>query len=172
VIKLLVKVLRHVRSTHLKYFVTCCSRSLLPAGQGPRCRGGHLAHWLLAHALTHQSPRQAPTSFAGISAIGIDGVTLHSFAGCGVPRIAKEFGTMFSKENYAKWRKLQVLIVDEISMVQVIAALAAPALSVTVSFLPSLQAEFIDWLDLNVRRIREEPDRPFGGVQLVFAGGF
>lgn len=79
---------------------------------------------------------------------------------------------MFSKEHYAKWRKLEVLIVDEISMVQVIATLAAPLLRVTLTVLPFLQAEFIDWLDVNVRRIREEPDRPFGGVQLVFAGGF
>ena len=124
-IKLLVKVLRHVRSTHLKYFITCCS--LLPAGQGSRCRSSHLAHRSFARTLCHQRPHHAPTSFAGISAIGIDGVTLHSFAGCGVPRTAKEFGTMFSKENYAKWRKIQVLIVDEISMVQVIAVLAAHA---------------------------------------------
>jgi hypothetical protein len=61
----------------------------------------------------------AVTSPTGVSAIGIDGVTLHSFAGCGVPRTAKDFGTMFNKENYAKWMKLRVLVVDEISMVQV-----------------------------------------------------
>ena len=61
----------------------------------------------------------ATEPYAGVSAIGIDGVTLHSFAGCSVPRTAQGFGLMFNKENYAKWNKVHVLVIDEISMVQV-----------------------------------------------------
>jgi len=56
---------------------------------------------------------------AGVSALGIDGQTLHSFAGCGVPNRADDFGKMFAKKNRPKWDKLEVLIIDEISMVQV-----------------------------------------------------
>ena len=33
------------------------------------------------------------------------------------------------------------------------------------------QAELLDWLDANVREIRKQPNLPFGGIQLVFAGG-
>jgi hypothetical protein len=75
----------------------------------------------LSHSLSRR-PLSSTTSFAGASAVSIDGVTLHSFAGCGVPSTA-DFGKMFGKENVAKWLQLQVLIVDEISMVQVCAAL-------------------------------------------------
>jgi hypothetical protein len=34
-----------------------------------------------------------------------------------------------------------------------------------------LQAELLDWLDMTVRRMLRKPHQPFGGIQLVFAGG-
>ena len=120
----------------------------------------------LSHSLGRR-PLSLTTSFAGAAAVSIDGVTLHSFAGCGVPSTA-DFGKMFGKENVAKWKQLQVLVVDEISMVQVFAVICC---LFSQANLNSNQAQFIDWLDVNVRRIRNKQDCPFGGVQLVFAGG-
>jgi len=64
-------------------------------------------------SLTHQFHR------AGLSALGVEGQTLQSFAGCGVPKKADNFGWMFRNQFFAKWQKLRVLIIDEISMVQV-----------------------------------------------------
>ena len=65
------------------------------------------------HSLPHQYHR------AGLSALGVEGQTLQSFAGCGVPKKADDFGLMFRNQFFAKWKKLRVLIIDEISMVQV-----------------------------------------------------
>ena len=45
---------------------------------------------------------------------------------------------------------LQVLIVDEVSMVH---------------------PEYLDWLDVTVREIRGPPNQAFGGVQLVLLTG-
>jgi type II secretory pathway predicted ATPase ExeA len=111
----------------------------------------------------------APT---GLAAVNVRGETLHRAFRLPIGPITRARTRALNDEMTDILAACDAIAIDEISMVQVIAALAAPALSVTVSFLPSLQAEFIDWLDLNVRRIRVEPDRPFGGVQLVFAGGF
>ena len=36
------------------------------------------------------------------------GTTLHSQAGCGVPRIYKDFGRMWNKLPLARWRSLKV----------------------------------------------------------------
>jgi hypothetical protein len=38
--------------------------------------------------------------------------------------------------------------------------------------LTRFQAEFLDWLDVYVRDMRECPDSAFGGIQLIFAGDF
>ena len=95
---------------------------------------------------------------AGVSALGIDGQTLHSFAGCGVPQRADDFGKMFAKKNRPKWDKLEVLIIDEISMVQVCVAscshstaLCMFALYQSLKLSSSAQAELLDWLDMTVR---------------------
>ena len=139
----------------------------------------------------------APT---GAAAIGISGETLHGFAGAGVPCYANDFKKMWGggrprrdnvvgierteqpkKEKTAKWRSLDVLIIDEIGMVP---------------------AEFLDWMDATVREIRGPPQThrygcrcnlhcpvsrtpgssncefnkvfsvAFGGIQLVVCGDF
>jgi hypothetical protein len=38
--------------------------------------------------------------------------------------------------------------------------------------LHTIQASFLDWLDSTVRAIRNDYTRPFGGIQLIFAGDF
>ena len=74
-----------------------------------------------------------------------------SFAGCGVPSTLADFDKCWSGERAEAWRGLGTLIIDEVSMVQ---------------------APFLDWLDCTVRSIRDNDEKPFGGVQLIFCGDF
>ncbi len=53
----------------------------------------------------------APT---GVAAVLIGGTTLHSLAGCGVPRRWDDYAKMWADFTKKKWRKLQALIVDEV----------------------------------------------------------
>lgn len=107
----------------------------------------------------------APT---GIAAINAGGETIHSFLqlpfGPFVPGNAGGFG---SKPEYVEdkhsllarlklrdtklqlLRKLQLLIIDEVSMVR---------------------ADLLDEMDLVLRHVRRQYDKPFGGVQVVYIG--
>lgn len=87
-------------------------------------------------AACQQAGRQvavaAPTGVAAVN-LNMDAQTIHSLAGIAVPQKARDFGRMFSRNTSKKWRNLQTLVIDEIGMVT---------------------AEFLDWLDVHVRRIR------------------
>lgn len=74
----------------------------------------------------------APTGVAAVN-LNLDAQTIHSLAGIPVPQKARDFGRMNGFSTSKKWRKLQTLVIDEIGMVT---------------------AEFLDWLDVHVRRIR------------------
>ena len=78
--------------------------------------------------------RVATVGSTGTSALGVGGTTLHALAGCGVPSRAGDMQKCWSKRK--QWRDVDVLIIDEISMVQ---------------------AEFLDLLDQTVREIRHSP---------------
>lgn len=85
----------------------------------------------------------APT---GIAALNVKGQTIHSFFGF-PPRLiqAKDIHKSFTR----KWfTKIEVLIIDEISMVR---------------------ADLLDAIDRSLRVNRDNP-LPFGGVQMVFIG--
>ncbi len=107
----------------------------------------------------------APT---GIAAINAGGETIHSFLqlpfGPFVPGNAGGFGT--SPDNVSDkhsllarlrlretkqqmLRKLELLIIDEVSMVR---------------------ADLLDAMDTVLRHIRKKYDQPFGGVQMLFIG--
>ncbi|KAK9815272.1 hypothetical protein WJX72_000940 [[Myrmecia] bisecta] len=92
----------------------------------------------------------AVTAATGIAATHINGTTLHSQTGCGVPQVMDDFGRMWKPENKEKWRKLKVLICDEISMVS---------------------AELFDQLEHQACALRSCPD-PFGGVQIILSGDY
>jgi ATP-dependent DNA helicase PIF1 len=85
----------------------------------------------------------APT---GIAALNVKGQTIHSFFGF-PPRIltAKDIK---KKRNSNLFKKLELIIIDEISMVR---------------------ADMLDNIDYFLRLNRESPE-PFGGVQMVFFG--
>jgi len=108
----------------------------------------------------------APT---GIAAINAGGVTLHSLLqlpfGCFVPAelpytsqpITAEVNTpssmlkqrRFNKNKIAMLRELELMIVDEVSM---------------------LRADLLDAIDTMLRSIRRNRHTPFGGIQMVFIG--
>jgi ATP-dependent DNA helicase PIF1 len=93
------------------------------------------------------------TSTTGISALLFGGVTLHSFLGIGLGTDTKE--TMISKiykrpHLRKRWRDIEVLIIDEISM---------------------LSPELFDKLEFVARKIRFN-ESPFGGIQLILSGDF
>ena len=87
----------------------------------------------------------APT---GIAAINVDGVTIHSFFGFDFG--VQESGNVgdVNTESIRIIRKLDTIIIDEVSMVR---------------------CDIIDAIDRSLRRWRRTSE-PFGGVQMVFVG--
>ncbi|MCL2511095.1 MAG: HRDC domain-containing protein [Bacteroidales bacterium] len=106
------------------------------------------------HHLRENSPKRmivvAPT---GVAAINAKGVTIHSFFQLSfapfVPgvKLANEF-FRFSKEKINVMRSLDLLVIDEISMVR---------------------ADLLDAVDYVLRHFRRN-ELPFGGVQLLMIG--
>lgn len=85
----------------------------------------------------------APT---GIVALNIEGQTIHSFFKFPPKTINR--ASIRPRRNKRLYKKLDVIIIDEISMVR---------------------ADMLDNIDYFLRINREDP-RPFGGVQMVFFG--
>jgi len=93
------------------------------------------------------------TSLTGISSNLLNGQTLHSFLGIGLGTDSHDI--LFKKimswgfmKN--RWCRLDVLIIDEVSM---------------------LSSELLEKLEQLARDIRSDA-RPFGGIQLIFSGDF
>ncbi|KAL1916748.1 uncharacterized protein VTP21DRAFT_5452 [Calcarisporiella thermophila] len=95
----------------------------------------------------------AVTASTGMAACNIGGCTVHSFAGIGlgngtidqiISRVIK------NRKSAERWRALEVLIIDEISM---------------------LSADLFDKLEGVARAVRRS-NKPFGGIQLVITGDF
>ena len=93
----------------------------------------------------------AVTASTGIAAVAVQGTTLHAVLGCGAPCLTSDFLRKPSSLDKKRLVSLDVLVVDEISMVS---------------------GEFLDRIDERLRTIRGQPDRPFGGVQLLAIGDF
>jgi ATP-dependent DNA helicase PIF1 len=93
------------------------------------------------------------TSTTGVSALLINGTTLHSFLGI---NLGKEDAAMLymriKKKSYIvkRWKELDVLIIDEISM---------------------LSPVLFEKLESIARLIRKN-EKPFGGIQLILTGDF
>lgn len=93
------------------------------------------------------------TSTTGISALNFGGTTLHSFLGIGlgngtVDELVKKVKGNFSIK--ARWKNIQILIIDEVSMLSPI---------------------LFDKLESVARCVRNI-DKPFGGIQLILSGDF
>ena len=96
--------------------------------------------------------RMIVTSPTGVAAVNAGGVTLHSFFqlpfGPQIPGTFTEPDHRFSKVKIDIIRSLQLLVIDEISMVR---------------------ADLLDSVDTVLRRYRHS-SKPFGGVQLLLIG--
>jgi ATP-dependent DNA helicase PIF1 len=123
---------------------------------GPAGTGKSVA---LRHIIDHleskyegQYGRWVAVASTGIAALTLaSGMTIHSFAGCGVPKVAADFDKAWEGEKRKAWRQLEVLVVEEISMIS---------------------GEFFDRLSKVVCVIRENEDKAFGGIQLIVCGDF
>ena len=101
----------------------------------------------------HKHAKIAVTSTTGSSAILIGGVTLHSYLGIGLGKadIDNLYLFLMNKPFHLKrWRDLDVLIIDEVSM---------------------LSTELFEKLEHLARLIRKN-SKPFGGIQLILSGDF
>jgi intein/homing endonuclease len=115
----------------------------------------------IAECIVDQGKNVSCTATTGIAAINlnipgkkISGVTLHSWAGVGLgsESVEKLFTKVFhNNKSRKRWLNVDVLIIDEVSM---------------------LGAEFLDKLDFIGRSIRNKPNSPFGGIQLILSGDF
>lgn len=95
----------------------------------------------------------AVTAPTGIAASHINGITIHSFFGIGIREDFNDyfFDSLMQKEYlFNRFKKLKVLIVDEISMVS---------------------PEIFGAMDKILRNFKNLHE-PFGGVQLVLSGDF
>ncbi len=112
----------------------------------------HVLRRYLAYLARHRVPH-AVTASTGIAAVALGGQTLHAWSGIGVREVwgEKEFAELEKKKDVlARLRAVQVLVVDEVSM---------------------LHPRQLDMVDAILRRLRDFT-KPFGGVQVVLAGDF
>ena len=105
----------------------------------------------------------------GIAALQVGGSTLHSFAGCGVPRTMADFEKMWRGQPYVgsplkRWREAETIVFDEISMTcaSFFQALSDMATAIRA---PNPQSGY-----RGARSFRQ--GLPFGGIQLIITGDF
>lgn len=106
----------------------------------------------LRAVMEHSSKRMVVVAPTGVAAINAGGVTIHSFFQLPftpyVPGMTIRDRYDFGKEKRRIIRTLDMLIIDEISMVR---------------------SDLLDAIDFVLRRYRDQT-RPFGGVQLLMIG--
>eukprot|EP01126_Amoeba_proteus_P058727 TRINITY_DN7617_c0_g2_i11.p1 TRINITY_DN7617_c0_g2~~TRINITY_DN7617_c0_g2_i11.p1 ORF type:complete len:352 (-),score=56.81 TRINITY_DN7617_c0_g2_i11:837-1892(-) len=130
-----------------------CGKNLFFTGSAGTGKS-FLLHTLVSE-LRKSGNKVAVTASTGIAAEQIGGTTLHSMLGIGSPVLKSDFEKMRTEKISQRWCELDVLIIDEISMVS---------------------AEFFDLLEEQVACIRYQRNDyryiPFGGIQLVVCGDF
>jgi len=122
-----------------------------PGGTGKTTIINHLLK--IKDQLMHVNHDLGITAMTGAAAVLIGGTTLHSYLAVGMGRESED--AIVYKMNCRamlknKWQNINILVVDEVSM---------------------LPADLFDKLNRVAKRIRD-CNKPFGGIQLVFAGDF
>jgi ATP-dependent exoDNAse (exonuclease V) alpha subunit len=87
----------------------------------------------------------APT---GVSAVNVQGETIHAFFGLKPGFELPEAKKLGKPKNPSLYKRVETLVIDEISMVR---------------------ADLMDAMDIFLRNVRKTPE-PFGGVQIIFIG--
>ena len=125
---------------------------------------------LKRHAIAaHGAERVCVAASTGIAAVPLQGVTLHSAAGVGLPTGYGDFLRVFGPTSCARLRACKVLFIDEISMVN---GEFLDALDDAVSYLRAGREKSDGELAWEGERRAPQDDAAFGGIQLVFAGDF
>ena len=98
----------------------------------------------------HLSKNHVVVAPTGVAAINVGGMTIHKFFGFQID-VTFEFieSDHYRPRNQRIMRNLKTLIIDEISMVR---------------------ADLLDCVDRALRKYGPRPDKPFGGVQIIFVG--
>ena len=94
----------------------------------------------------------AVTATTGVAALNIGGSTFHKYAGIGIAKGSKENILDKVKKSYTTVKNItntDILIIDEISM---------------------FGGGLLDKMDYLFRHIRKNPDKPFGGLQIIVSG--
>jgi ATP-dependent DNA helicase PIF1 len=91
------------------------------------------------------------TASTGIAAIHVNGTTLHSMAGLRQCTKMEDFEAMYHEPAGERWAGLEVLLIDEVSMVS---------------------AEMLSALESGARFIQGNKERAWGGIQLILCGDF
>lgn len=116
-------------------------------------RAGTGKSTFIHHLKTNTSKKIAIAAPTGLAAINARGVTLHSLFqfpfGPIKPNDERLFHIKYSASKRKLLRELQVLVIDEVSMVR---------------------ADLIDAIDCVLRQHSKDNHLPFGGKQLVFVG--
>lgn len=100
----------------------------------------------------HEGKHVSVTATTGLAATHLGGTTIHAWSGIGIhDYITEKFADHLSKGRREIIEKTDVLIIDEISM---------------------LHDYRLDMVDMICRQVREKPDKPFGGIQVVMSGDF
>lgn len=110
-----------------------------PAGSGKST--------FLRHCLLTSQKKNIVLAPTGISALNVGGQTIHSFFRFPPSTILKDL--TFPQKKYRKYKKIQQIIIDEISMVRI---------------------DVFEAIDLFLRRYGSSPHQPFGGVQIILIG--
>lgn len=100
----------------------------------------------------HEGKHVSVTATTGLAATHLGGSTIHAWSGIGIhDYISDNFVQHLSKGRHEIIEKTDVLIIDEISM---------------------LHDYRLDMVDEICRLVREKPDEPFGGIQVIMSGDF
>ena len=100
----------------------------------------------------HEGKHVSVTATTGLAATHLGGTTIHAWSGMGIhDMLSDSFVQHMSKGRKDIIEKTDVLIIDEISM---------------------LHDYRLDMVDEICRLVREKPDEPFGGIQVVMSGDF
>lgn len=118
-----------------------------PAGSGKT----YILNQFIRHAKA-AGKHVSVTATTGLAATHLGGTTIHAWAGIGVmDELPDRFADHVSKGRRDIITKTDVLIIDEISM---------------------LHDFRLDMVDMACRLVREQPDVPFGGIQVIMSGDF